>query len=181
MFPFNHFPELPSAKTLLVTGCYHPSAPVHFCISHLSNDNDGGDEGVFITPSKQAFVQMLVAYNDRWLGKYGGSGQVAVKLSRVKVLFVAQIFWNDWPSELRDTSSYPSTVDQLTVLLSLLHRSSSTTPELDAKLVLSAPPKFVILHEVSSLLVDPELECVSQKRVHEDHANHLKERPAPIT
>ena len=57
-------------------------------------------------------------------------------------------------------SSYPTAVGQLAMLLSMLHCPSSATPELDAKLVLSTPPAFVILHEVSSLFVDPELECV---------------------
>ena len=90
MFPLCHFPEIPFAKTLLVRGEYHPSAPIHFCISHLSNTNAEGT-AVFITPSKEAFVKTLVAYNDRWLGKYGASGEVAAKLSRVKVLFVTRI------------------------------------------------------------------------------------------
>jgi len=90
MFPLYHFPELPSSKSLLIKGEYHPSAPIHFCISHLSHANDES-VAVFITPSKESFVQTLVAYNDRWLGKYGGSGEVAAKLSRVKVLFVVQL------------------------------------------------------------------------------------------
>ena len=34
------------------------------------------------------------------------------------------------------------------------------TPELDARLVLSAPPMFIVLHEVSSLFESPELEFV---------------------
>ena len=91
MFPLNHFPELSSAETLLIKGDYHPSAPIHFCISHLSHVSGEGT-AVFITPSKEAFVRTLVAYNDRWLGKYGGSGRVASILSRVKVLFVARTF-----------------------------------------------------------------------------------------
>ena len=91
MLPFSDFPKLPSTKSLLIKGEYHPSAPIHFCISRLSQGNDE-DMAVFITPSKDAFIQALVRYNDRWLGKYGGSGQVAAKLSRVKVLFVARIF-----------------------------------------------------------------------------------------
>ena len=39
----------------------------------------------------------------------------------------------------------------------MLHCPSSETPELDAKLVLSAPPRFIIFHEMSSLFADPEL------------------------
>jgi len=42
----------------------------------------------------------------------------------------------------------------------MLHCPSSTTPELDARLVLSAPPTFIVLHEVSSLFASPELELV---------------------
>ena len=94
MFPLCHFPELPFSKSLLVKGDYHPSAPIHFCISHLSHANPE-DTAIFITPSKESFVQTLVAYNDRWLGKHGGAGEVAAKLSRVKVLFVARVSRND--------------------------------------------------------------------------------------
>jgi len=39
----------------------------------------------------------------------------------------------------------------------MLHCPSSESPELDARLVLSAPPTFVVLHEMSSLFVDPDL------------------------
>jgi len=60
-------------------------------------------------------------------------------------------------SKPRDTSSYPSTLGQLAVLLSMLHCPSSESPEVDARLVLSAPPTFVILHEVSSLFANPDL------------------------
>ena len=95
MFPLCHFPELPLAKTLLVKGEYHPSAPIHFCISHISH-TDAESTAVFITPSKEAFAKNLVAYNDRWLGKYGGNGGVAMKLSRVKVLFVTGILIHTW-------------------------------------------------------------------------------------
>ena len=42
----------------------------------------------------------------------------------------------------------------------MLHCPSSTTPELDARLVLGAPPTFIVLHEVSSLFASPELELV---------------------
>jgi len=94
MFPLYHFPELPFSKSLLIKGDYHPSAPIHFCISHLSRANAEGT-AVFITSSRDSFVQTLVAHNDRWLGKYGGSGEVATKLSRVKVLFVANFFRYD--------------------------------------------------------------------------------------
>jgi len=76
MFPHHHFPELPLAKSLLIKGEYHPSAPIHFCISHLPLVNDDST-AVLITPSKESFVQTLIGYNDRWLGKCGGSGEVA--------------------------------------------------------------------------------------------------------
>ena len=43
----------------------------------------------------------------------------------------------------------------------MLHCPSPETPELDAKLVLSASPTFIVFHEMSSLFADPELECVA--------------------
>lgn len=62
----------------------------------------------------------------------------------------------------------------------MLHCPSLATPELDAKLVLSAPPTFIVLHEVSSLFIEPELECVVPRRVYEHCADYLEGRHAPI-
>ncbi|KAF9651079.1 hypothetical protein BDM02DRAFT_3111088 [Thelephora ganbajun] len=64
----------------------------------------------------------------------------------------------------------------------MLHCPSSETPELDAKLVLSAPPAFIILHDVSSLFENPELEatCPDYLRViaqAADAANSLSNTP----
>jgi len=64
-------------------------------------------------------------------------------------------------SKSRATSSYPSTLGQLAVVLSMLHCPSSESPEVDPRLVLSAPPTFIILHEMSSLFADPELVYVA--------------------
>jgi hypothetical protein len=77
-------------------------------------------------------------------------------------------------------SSYPATVRHLALLLSMLHCPSPGMPELEAKLVLGAPPTFIILHEVSSLFVDPELECVVPKHVQEHAANRSKAQLALI-
>ena len=71
-------------------------------------------------------------------------------------------------------SSYPTTVRDLALLLSMLHCPSPETPELEPKLILGAPPKFIILHEVSSLFANPELECVVLKHAHKRHANCLE-------
>lgn len=77
-------------------------------------------------------------------------------------------------------SSYPETVRHLTLLLSMLHCPSSETPELGAKLVLGVPPTFIILHEVSSLFADPELEFVVPQNAQEHPFNCLEGRLAPI-
>ena len=60
-------------------------------------------------------------------------------------------------SKSRATSSYPSTLRQLALVLSMLHCPSSESPEVDARLVLSAPPTFILIHEMSSLFADPDL------------------------
>ena len=39
----------------------------------------------------------------------------------------------------------------------MLHCPSSESPEVDARLVLSAPPTFIVLHDMSSLFADPDL------------------------
>lgn len=68
-------------------------------------------------------------------------------------------------------SSYPATVPHLALLLAMLHCPSSQMPELEAKLVLGTPPTFIVLHEISSLFVNQELEWVAQEQVHEHPAN----------
>lgn len=77
-------------------------------------------------------------------------------------------------------SSYPATASHLALLLSMLHCPSPETPELEAKFVLGAPPMFIVLHEVSSLFENPELECVVPKKVHEHAADYLEGRLALI-
>lgn len=62
----------------------------------------------------------------------------------------------------------------------MLHCPSSATPELDARLVLSAPPTFIILHEVSSLVTNPELEFVVPSTIYKDRADRLEGRLALI-
>ena len=77
-------------------------------------------------------------------------------------------------------SSYPATVGHLALLFSMLHCPSPGTPELEAKFVLGEPPTFIILHEISSLFENPELECVVPKQVHEHIADCLEDRLALI-
>jgi hypothetical protein len=81
--PVNNSPKLPSSiKTLLVKGSYHPSAPIHFCLSLH------GSASILISPCRSAFATALGEFDDSWLDDHGGEGTVAMDLSRVKVLLV---------------------------------------------------------------------------------------------
>jgi hypothetical protein len=80
-------PQLPSFKTLLVKGNYHPSAPIHLSLSLITRLNDS--EAVIITPSRQKFATALQEYNDEWLTSNSGLGATTCLSSRVKLLSVA--------------------------------------------------------------------------------------------
>lgn len=83
LFPQPGAPFLPQFKTLLVKGAYHPSAPVHLALSHLTDSLDR--EALIITPVRQLALQQ---YSDDWLTVNSGYGSVASISARVKLLSV---------------------------------------------------------------------------------------------
>lgn len=84
--PLAHAPLLPVFDSLLITGSFHPTAPIHLCLSHLSRGQDL--EAIIITPSRQAIIQALQEYHDDWLTANSGTGRYTDVSSRVKVLSV---------------------------------------------------------------------------------------------
>jgi hypothetical protein len=80
-------PTLPEFTTLLLTGPYHASAPIHLCLTHLASRP--GSRAVLLTPSRDNFVAALRDLNDDWLNECGGYGAVSEVLSRVDVLSVS--------------------------------------------------------------------------------------------
>ena len=75
---------LPDFSTLLLTGSYHASAPIHLCLSHLVNRPEAN--AIFLSPSRSAFLEAVVKFNDDWLNECGGYGAVSEILARVNVL-----------------------------------------------------------------------------------------------
>ncbi|KIJ19911.1 hypothetical protein PAXINDRAFT_47528, partial [Paxillus involutus ATCC 200175] len=70
------FPEpasrLPGFRSLLVYGPYHPSAPIHLCLSLAP-----ADKAILFTPSRRLLLDSLRNYNDEWINSYSSIGSVA--------------------------------------------------------------------------------------------------------
>jgi len=129
--PVNSSFKLPSGiKSLLIKGCYHASAPIHFCLSLRESPS------IFISPSRSTFAAALKDFDDDWLNVHGGEGIVARDLSRIKVF-------------------YPPTPAHFALLLSTLHcPQRSDTPHANSKVVLDVPPSYIVLHEISTFFLD---------------------------
>lgn len=80
--PVRDSPQLPEFKSLIVKGAYHPSAPIHFCLSRPEST------AILLSPSGGRFTAALEEFNDAWLNDHGGNGAVASSLSRIKILLV---------------------------------------------------------------------------------------------
>ena len=102
LFPPNSVDDdehlLPPFQTLLLKGEYHPSAPLHLCLSALrstttSSNNDDDtitsderDGALLLTPSRDAFSKTLQAFKDGWIEEDAMKGKNAALLARVKIL-----------------------------------------------------------------------------------------------
>ncbi|KAI0320632.1 hypothetical protein OF83DRAFT_1169176 [Amylostereum chailletii] len=127
-------PTLPEFSTLLLTGPYHPSAPIHLCLTHLVNRPE--TKGVFFTPSRQPFLNAVRQFNDDWLNECGGYGAVSEILTRVNVL-------------------YPPSPVHLALLLSTLKVAGPLDNlALTAKVPLDSTPSLVVLYELSLYFLD---------------------------
>lgn len=74
-------PSLPQFESLLVYGPYHPSAPIHLCLSTPPQAH-----AILFSPSRHGLLQGLRDHNDAWLNMYAGTGTVAATSSRVTIL-----------------------------------------------------------------------------------------------
>lgn len=79
--------NLPPFRTILIKGEYHPSAPIHLCLSHLGTKPQ--QRALFLTPSRLALKESLQKYNDDWLNVYPGHGRVLEVTNRIDVLSVS--------------------------------------------------------------------------------------------
>ncbi|KAG1755903.1 hypothetical protein EDB19DRAFT_1663604 [Suillus lakei] len=126
MFPSSD-PSLPPYKSLIVQGDYHPSAPIHMCLS-VSRDA----KALLLSSARQALIQSLREYNDEWLLTDSGTGNTCHSSSKVDIF-------------------YPPTPNHLVVLLSAFrtHEASEPIP-LDSKATLHSVPSLLVLHELSA-------------------------------
>ncbi|KAF9550323.1 hypothetical protein CPC08DRAFT_647938 [Agrocybe pediades] len=71
---------LPEFSSLLITGSYHSSAPVHLSLSSAQH------QSIIISPSKSAFSQDLQQFKDAWLTANSGHGSITALSSKISVL-----------------------------------------------------------------------------------------------
>ncbi|KAF4619113.1 hypothetical protein D9613_005598 [Agrocybe pediades] len=91
---------LPEFSSLLITGSYHSSAPVHLSLSSAQH------QSIIISPSKSAFSQDLQQFKDAWLTANSGHGSITALSSKISVFDLIP--------------SYPPTVAHLCLLVAVL-------------------------------------------------------------
>ncbi|KAG0705466.1 hypothetical protein DFH29DRAFT_906622 [Suillus ampliporus] len=126
MFPSSD-PCLPPYKSLIVQGDYHPSAPIHLCLSAPT-----GAKALLLSSSRQALIHSLREYNDEWLLTESGTGNTCHSSSKVDIF-------------------YPPTPNHLVALLSAFRAQEASKPvPVDAKATLDSVPSLLVLHELSA-------------------------------
>lgn len=76
-------PSLPPYISLIVQGDYHPSAPIHMCLSVPT-----GAKALLLSSARQALIRSLREYNDEWLLTDSGTGNTCHSSSKVDILLV---------------------------------------------------------------------------------------------
>ncbi|KAF8901696.1 hypothetical protein CPB84DRAFT_1679571 [Gymnopilus junonius] len=84
LFPPPQPPSLPDFSTILITGPYHQSAPVHLALS--SNTINPTGSTVIFAPSKETLKEGLQQLNDCWLTAHSGQGAITEITSKATVL-----------------------------------------------------------------------------------------------
>ena len=83
LFPA-HGPSLPPFRSLLIKGEYHPSAPIHLCLSQAARPST--KKVLLLTPSRRALATALKQLKDEWIQLHSGEGEVADAALKVDVL-----------------------------------------------------------------------------------------------
>ncbi|CAA7260156.1 unnamed protein product [Cyclocybe aegerita] len=65
---------LPRFSTLLITGPYHPSAPIHLTLSSKAATPES--RAIILAPSRSALKGNLQQFNDAWLASRSGHGKM---------------------------------------------------------------------------------------------------------
>lgn len=76
-------PSLPPYISLIVQGDYHPSAPIHMCLSVPT-----GAKALLLSSARQTLIRSLREYNDEWLLTESGTGNTCHSSSKVDILLV---------------------------------------------------------------------------------------------
>ena len=172
----NSPPPLPDFSTLLVQGPYHSSAPIHLAYSALCDEEPQPPRPVlFFTPSRRQFATDLKSFCDDWVLNEAGKSNVIQKLDKATIMynsFVTFLF------ELTICASFsfarfPPTPAHFSIAVSTLHVCPEAAPDIDsqrawlnAKTTLPAPPRLIILHEISSYFVRSERQRPEQSDAH---------------
>lgn len=77
-------PDLPPFRTFLVKGSYHPSAPIHLCLSHTCTRPHS--RTLLLTPSRSNFIRSLAEFNDDWLSTHSGHGKLVELSSGIEIV-----------------------------------------------------------------------------------------------
>jgi len=133
-------PNLPPFRTLLIKGSYHPSAPIHLCLSHTRTRPCS--KALLLTPSRSSFQRSLEEFNDEWLSTHSGHGKMGEISSRIEVC-------------------YPPSPAHLELFLSMIrtYKDSDGAP-FDTKATLDASPTLIVVHEPSAYFLDPDTETL---------------------
>jgi len=83
MFP-SCDPCLPHYRSLLVQGDYHPSAPIHMCLSVPT-----GSRALLLSSSRKVLIHSIGEHNSEWLHINSGTGNTCRSSSKVDVLLVS--------------------------------------------------------------------------------------------
>lgn len=86
--PSTAAPMLSHSKTILVTGTYHPSAPIHLALSHLEEAQN--PYVIAISSSRSIFKESLAQYDDHWLAINLGHGRISSLLAEISISSVEQ-------------------------------------------------------------------------------------------
>lgn len=135
-------PNLPAFQSLLITGPYHSSAPVHLLLSHV--EQNFSQKAILFVPSRQVAIN---AIQDQWLNMNAGSGEICRRLSQVDVLsvlfsFVTRTFHVDGFA-----IRYPPTPAHLTLLMAMMHTFNETFHH--SKTTFEIAPTLLVFYELS--------------------------------
>lgn len=150
MFPPSG-PSLPSfdSSSMLATGPFHSTAPIHWAISQTSKNPESSV--IFLTPCRQRFAAAMSQFNDEWLLDNSGGGTISGISSRIQTLFVILCCCSS--SSLRDCGriSYPPSLAHVVFLLSSLcaPEPGKDAPPVDKKMILDQAPVAVVIHDLS--------------------------------